>query len=250
MPYNNSIQCPPSEDYDRHHSMIIALSSLECLLVSFDAIMDSLDSSTEKLSKRVDKLYDRCDRIRNHISKNKSHVTLTFSPESVPNKSDEIGRKSSNSFLREACDQSNAAIQECIIRDRDKVDYSSKASISDAWLDRGDAFEEEVLCRNSLSNYTIPDVMRNQGDLSKGTDEKISPPSCKSIQEEVQCEPSHILRTQQGSSGSVPFLCELLHDTYGCGASTFGELEPCQILPSAKTIVELKNTMRLTEQSD
>ena len=100
MPYNNSIQCPPSEDYDRRHSMIIELSSLECLLVSFDAIMDSLDSSTENLSKRVDKLYDLCDRNRSHISKNRSHVTQTFSPESVPNKSDKIDRKSSNSFLR------------------------------------------------------------------------------------------------------------------------------------------------------
>ena len=223
MPHVNPLPCPPGEDYNHNDSQQIALSSIIYLLESFDAVMDSLESSTEKLNRRVDQLFDRYEVAKKHISEEKT-TTLT-SPESYPKAQGQHPKAYNTSFLKEARDNSNKVIEECIQKEkRIWMEGDNNIKLSDNWLDRGDAFEEELLNQMYASSHTMP--LLDANGISSSNDGDAAPENAS--------------RTQQGLSGSTPFLCELLHDSYG-SQNLLGDKDSFQVLPVVEDLQMLRN---------
>lgn len=238
MPYVNPIPCPPGEDYNQQQSLQIALTSLTCLISSFDSVIDSLESSTERINRRVDRLVERYELIESHIAEEKDRTSTFSSPESYPkvvtsSLDNNITSVVSTSFLKQARDNSNKGIEDCIQEEKnlwimEGNNHHTNIKLSDNWLDRGDAFEEQLLCRMYSSLHTTP--LLDTGVLeSSNCDEDADAVGT------VTAMASNVSRTQQGLSGSAPFLCELLHDSYGC-TNSLGVKEDCQVLPVVETL--------------
>ena len=232
----------PTDSYDRRTCIVSTLNSLEQLSRSFDTAMDSLLISTEQLELRLESMKQRT------MNLSFEHVNKIEAPSVYPIMDDSTSDYTSHSRkVRAAC-------QEQIISNPPFVDVKDESTVSDLWLDRASAFEERQACRQALESLVMPSILslsptkaedwKEVSTISTNNHDRNG-----SVQRESQQPDLDMMSTtstisarttatarwnyhkykkqtreqgtknsskfrQEAMKGSLPYLCDVLHDAY------------------------------------